>query len=49
MQAKLKAGVTSTLFNSGLNGIAVDQQAGAVQLPGRSKFKDGGVGRVGET
>ena len=49
LPAKLNVGAVFPSLNSGLNGGAVDQEAGAVQLTGLSKIKDGGVGRFGET
>ena len=49
VQAKLNVGAVFPSLNSGLNGGAVDKEAGAVQLTGLSKSKDGGVGRFGET
>ncbi len=36
-------------LNRGVNGGAVDQEAGAVQLTGLSEKKDGGVGCFGAT
>ena len=49
VQAKLNVGAVFPSLNRRLNGGAVDQEAGAVQLTGLSEKKDGGVGCFGAT